>query len=108
MKGQSRVEGCCEEPETYTDYSSSDVGKEIFETYEDRGRKPQRPFRRLSGTCDLDGNSIPVGNGVGNNLKLLAIHANLVGRAVAKVLNPGTILGSGFLNRVVRVVHHSA
>jgi hypothetical protein len=32
----------------------------------------------------------------------------LVGRAVAKVLNPGTILGSGFLNRVVRVVHHSA
>ncbi len=84
---------------TYTN-DSCDFGKQIFETYENRGRKPERPFRRVGGAGDLDRNSIPIRDRIGNDLKLLAIHAHVVGRTVAKVLNPDTIVDSGFLVHV--------
>lgn len=75
--------------------------KQVLETNEKCFRKPQRPLLRLLGGRDLDRNSITVWKGVGNNVKALAIHANVVGRTVAEVFNPDAIVGNGFIDWLV-------
>ena len=83
------------------DHESDDFREEILEAYENRGRKPKRSFRRLSGTRDLDRNSIPVRYGIRDNLKLLTIQADVVRRTVAKILNPKAVFDRRPFNRTV-------
>ena len=76
--------------------------KQVLETNEKCLRKPQRPLLRLLGGRDLDRNSITVWKGIGNNVKALAIHANVVRRAVAEVFNPDAIVSNGFIGWLVQ------
>jgi len=79
--------------------TSSCCRKQIFETYENRCWKPQRPFRRLPGSCNVDRNSITVWKGIGNNLKAFAVQANVVGRTVTEVFDPVAIISNRFIGR---------
>jgi|SRR5664279_136677 len=75
--------------------------KQVLEANEKCPRKPQRPLLWLPGGRDFDRNSITVWKGIGNNVKALAIHANVVGRTVAEVFNPDAIVGNGFIGWLV-------
>jgi len=75
-----------------TDNCSGYFRKQIFETYENRCRKPQCPFRRFPKGYDVDRNSITVRKWIGNNLKSFAIHLNVVGRAVPESLDPDAVV----------------
>jgi hypothetical protein len=79
-----------------TDDCSGYCWKKIFQTYENRCRKPQRPFRRFLKSYDVDRNSITVRKWIGNNLKSFAIHPNVVGRTVPKGLDPDAVVSGGF------------
>jgi hypothetical protein len=46
----------------------------------------------------VDCNSITVREWIGNNLKALAIHANVVGRPVTEVFNPDAIVSNRFID----------
>jgi hypothetical protein len=72
--------------------------KQILETNEKRPRKPQCSLLRLLGGSDVDCNSITVREWIGNNLKALAIHANVVGRPVTEVFNPDAIVSNRFID----------
>jgi len=86
---------------SFIDHESDDFREEIFEAYENRGREPKRSFRWLSGTRDLDRNSISVRYRIRDNLKLLAIQADVVRRTVAKILNPKAVFDRRPFNRMV-------
>ena len=88
-----------------TDGCSGCCWKQIFQTYENRCRKPQRPFRRFLKSYDVDCNSITVRKWIGNNLKSFAIHLNVVGRTVPKGPNPDAVVSGGFGDLMV---HDSA
>jgi len=70
--------------------------KQIFETYENRCRKPQCPFLRFLNSYDVDRNSIAVRKWIGNNLKSFAIHLNVVGRTVPEGFDPDAVVSGGF------------
>src|SRR5208337_1410574 len=72
--------------------------KQVFETDENRCRQSQSPLLWLVESCHLDRNSSPGWKRIGNNVKSLAIHTNVVGRTVAEVFNPDAIVGGGFID----------
>src|SRR5271165_45644 len=90
---------------TRTDDCSGYCWKQIFQTYENRCRKPQRPFCRFVKSYDVNRNTITFRKGIGNNLKSLAIHLNVVGRTVPEGLNPDAVVSGGFGDLMV---HDSA
>ena len=90
---------------TRTDDCSGYFRKQVFETYENRCRKPQFPFRRFLNSYDVDRNSITVRKWIGNNLKSFAIHLNVVGRTVPEGLNPDAVVSGRFDDLMV---HDSA
>src|SRR5271166_5160165 len=66
--------------------------KQVLETNQDRGRQPKHPLLRLVESRHLDRNSSSGWKRIGNNVKSLAIHANVVGRTVAEAFNPSAVV----------------
>src|SRR5271157_945466 len=77
--------------------------KQVFETDENRCRQSQSPLLWLVESCHLDRNSSSGWKRIGNNVKSLAIHANVVGRTVAEAFNPSAVVSDGFVGWIM---HH--
>ena len=71
--------------------------EQVFETHQNRRRKPQRPLRRFLSGGDLYGDATTLLERIGNNVELLAIHPDVVGAAITQVFNPGTVFSGGLV-----------